>query len=87
MINYIDAMEARRSFGSLMDKAFYQNQYTVIKRAKKPVAAIVSYELVESLARYDKELSRRIRETAAKNNLEYDKALALSLEAVNSLYD
>ncbi len=81
MTTYVDAMEARKSFGTLLDKAYYQNQATVIKRANKPMAVLLPYDFLRAIEIYDQELLASIKKTAAKNNLSYDKAMDLALEA------
>ena len=82
MTTYIDAMEARKSFGSLLDKAFYQNQYTVVKSAGKPMAAVVPFEFLQAVKQYNEELTQRIKASAKRNNLSYSEALDLAQEAV-----
>lgn len=81
MIKYVDALQARRELGALMDRARYCNEYTIIKRANKPVAAIVSVELLEGINRYSQELSDGILASARKNNMDNEAAMKLADEA------
>ena len=78
-------MEARKSFGSLLDKAFYQNEYTAIKRADKTMAVIVPYTLINALETYNKDLTTKILKAAGKTKLTYDEAMKLALEAQKSV--
>ena len=81
MTKYIDAMTLRKSLGETLDKTYYQNQSTVIRKANKPVAAIIPVDLLFSIQSYSKELSKKIRENAKKNNLNYEEGMALANEA------
>ena len=81
MIKYVDALKARRELGTLMDKAQYLDEYTVIKRANKPIAAIVSAQFLEGVMRYGSQLHQMILKTAQDNDLDSDVALALAQEA------
>lgn len=81
MIKYVDALKARRELGMLMDRAQYLNEYTVIKRANKPIAAIVSAEFLEGIVQYDKELIKGILDCARRNKMTDQDALALGNEA------
>ncbi len=49
MIKTIEAMEARRQFGGLLNEAYYGKRATVIRRAGKPLAALVPLEIFEAL--------------------------------------
>lgn len=47
--NTVEAMEARRQFGGLLNEAYYGKRATVIRRAGKPLAALVPLEIFEAL--------------------------------------
>ena len=49
MIKTIEAMEARRQFGGLLNETYYGKKTTVIRRAGKPLAALVPLEIFEAL--------------------------------------
>ena len=49
MIKTIEAMEARRQFGGLLNEAYNGKRATVIRRAGKPLAALVPLEIFEAL--------------------------------------
>ena len=81
MIKYVDALKARRELGTLMDKAQYLNEYTIIKRANKPIAAIVSAEFLESVMAYRQELRDTILKSGQLNKMKAKKALSLATQA------
>ena len=87
MAKELDAMEARRSFGSLLDKAFYQKQFTVIKRANKPMAVLMPYDFLQAIEVYSKELTEKIQTVAKENNLSYEEALELANQATHYVRD
>jgi prevent-host-death family protein len=43
----INAMEARRAFGSILEVVFYRGEQFIIERAGKPMAALVPVSLLE----------------------------------------
>lgn len=49
MIREITAMEARRSFGELLNEVRYGKNSILIKRAGKPIAAIIDINLFEKV--------------------------------------
>lgn len=51
----ITAIEARQRLGQLLDRAHYRSDEFVIKRAGKPMAAVIPMELYERLVRQRKE--------------------------------
>ncbi len=51
MIREITAMEARRSFGELLNEVRYGKNSILIKRAGKPIAAIIDINLFEKINR------------------------------------
>ena len=38
----VSAMEARQKFGELLDQAYHHNDQFIVKRANRPMAAIIS---------------------------------------------
>lgn len=57
MTKTIEAMEARKQFGGLLNEAYYGKRATVIRRAGKPLAALVPLEIFEALTTVaDKEI-------------------------------
>ena len=49
MIREITAMEARRNFGELLNEVRYGKNSILIKRAGKPIAAIVDIDLFKKV--------------------------------------
>jgi len=49
MIREITAMEARRSLGELLNEVRYGGNSILIKRAGKPIAAIININLFEKI--------------------------------------
>ena len=45
----LNAMKARRQFGEVLDKTYYQGRSFLIERAGKPVAAIIPIRLYEAI--------------------------------------
>ena len=43
----INAMQARQSFGKLLEEVFYRGDQFIIERAGKPMAALVPISLLE----------------------------------------
>ena len=49
MIKEISAMELRQKFGELLDGVYYKGDWLIVKRANKPMAAIVPIEAYEQM--------------------------------------
>lgn len=49
MIKNVEALEARRQLGGLLNEAYYGKRTTVIRRAGKPMAALMPMEIFEAL--------------------------------------
>lgn len=49
MIKTVEALEARRKLGELLNEAYYGKRATVIRRAGKPLAVLVPLEIFEAL--------------------------------------
>ena len=49
MIREVTAMEARTSFGELLNEVRYGKNSILIKRAGKPIAAIIDIDLFEKI--------------------------------------
>ena len=49
MIREITAMEARKSLGELLNEVKYGKNSIIIKRAGKPIAAIIDVDLFEKI--------------------------------------
>jgi prevent-host-death family protein len=45
----VDALEARRRFGEILNQARYGKQSIIVKRAGKPMAVIMPVEIYEAL--------------------------------------
>jgi prevent-host-death family protein len=45
----INAMQARQSFGKLLEEVFYRGDQFIIERAGKPMAAVVPLSVLEQL--------------------------------------
>ena len=45
----INAMEARRTFGEILEKAYYKGDQFIIERAGKPMAALVPLSHLQAL--------------------------------------
>jgi len=81
MLKTTDAMTARKSFGALLNQTYYQNQTTIISRANKAMAALISIELLASIHSYSESLKAQIQQVAKKNDLSETAALDLANEA------
>ena len=63
MKHEVSAMEARQRLGELLDQVFYKDDQFIIKRADKPMAAVISmraYELYRKQREKDFEVLDRI---------------------------
>lgn len=49
MVREITAMEARRNFGELLNEVRYGKNSILVKRAGKPIAAIIDINLFEKI--------------------------------------
>lgn len=58
MIHEISAVEARQNFGELLNEVKYKNDSILIKKAGKPIAALITVELFQKTrklrAQFDK---------------------------------
>ena len=61
-----------------MDRAQYLEEYTVIKRANKPIVAIVSANYLEAMSRYREELFAIISKSAEENGMSEEDAMELA---------
>ena len=61
-----------------MDRAQYLEEYTVIKRANKPIAAIVSVKYLEWMEQHRAEFFEIIRKSGEKIGMGYDEATELA---------
>jgi prevent-host-death family protein len=51
----INAMEARRAFGRILEEVFYKGEQYIIERAGKPMAAVVPLSQLEELQNHSGE--------------------------------
>jgi prevent-host-death family protein len=65
MIREISAMEARKNFGELLNEVKYLHDNIIIKKASKPVAALID------IALFDKIIKFRTQFEALTAELEY----------------
>jgi prevent-host-death family protein len=49
MIREITAMEARKNFGELLNEVKYRHDSVLIKKAGKPIAALIDVDLFEKI--------------------------------------
>lgn len=77
----ISALAARKKFGTLIDKSYYLNQCTVVKRANKPMAAIVPVKLLETIEAYGDNLMDKLLSEMKKNKLSTKEAMNLANDA------
>ena len=49
MIREINAMDVRKNFGELLNEVKYRHDSVLIKKAGKPVAALIDVELFEKI--------------------------------------
>jgi prevent-host-death family protein len=49
VIKTVEALEARRQLGTLLNEAYYGKRATVIRRAGQPMAALVPLDIFEAL--------------------------------------
>ncbi len=56
MIREISAMEARKNFGELLNEVRYLHDNIVIKKAGKPVAALIDMALFEKITKFHTQL-------------------------------
>lgn len=73
MTKTIEAMEARRQFGGLLNEAYYGKRTTVIRRAGKPLAALVPLDIFEALTTVADEDIEMYTPTRIKEFLKADK--------------
>lgn len=86
----INAMNLRREFGTLLDRADYRNESFVIERAGKPKAVLVPYSEFEQLQRIRREAREQFFATVdemreAFSDLSEQEINALVEEAVQSV--
>ena len=58
MIKQASAMEVRQNFGEIINEVQYKHSSILVKRGKKPVAAIVNVDLFERIRLMEKEFDR-----------------------------
>lgn len=51
MTKEVSAMELRRKFGELLDGVYYKDDRLIVKRANKPIAAIIPIETYQQFLR------------------------------------
>ena len=58
MIQETSAMNIRQNLGEIINEAQYTHSSFLIKRGKKPVAAIVNIDLFDKIRLFEKEFNR-----------------------------
>jgi prevent-host-death family protein len=79
MIKQASAMEVRQNFGEIINEVQYKHSSILIKRGKKPVAAIVSVDVFERINLMKKEFEKLTNDLkkslSGLNSKELDKVL------------
>ncbi len=88
MLKTINALEARRNLGQLLEEVFYKGDQFVIQRAGKSMAVVISpseYEAYRKQREKDMQVLDRIREKnkGAKSE-EIEKDVQEAIEAVRT---
>lgn len=69
--NTVSAVQARKQFGKLLDKAFYRNESFIVERSGEPRAVIVPLQAYQEMKRKKQEAKARlfsmIDEISARN--------------------
>jgi len=60
MIRQASSMEVRQNFGEIINEVQYKHSSVLVKRGKKPVAAIVNIDLFEKIRSMEKEFDRLV---------------------------
>ena len=60
MIRQASSMEVRQNFGEIINEVQYKHSSVLVKRGKKPVAAIVNIDLFEKIRSMEKEFYRLV---------------------------
>ena len=81
----VSAMEARRRFGELLEGVYYRNDYVMIERNGKPMAAVVPASALRRLDRIASE-ARESFEALRKHTIKLpeDEAMKLAVELVKA---
>lgn len=58
MIREINAMDVRKNFGELLNEVKYRHDSVLIKKAGKPVAALIDVDLFEKIKLLKKQFER-----------------------------
>ena len=86
MVKKLTAMEARQSFGQLLEGAYYKGDQYVIERAGRPMAAVVPLKFLEKYQESKGRLSRLIDKAQARNKGISPRVLELEVrEAVRAV--
>ena len=79
----VNALEARRRLGELLEGVYYRGDEVIIERAGRPMAAVIPMARYESLQRSRDRLLELIEENWAKNkNVSYEELDREVAEAV-----
>lgn len=91
MSKTITAMYARKNFGQILNQTALLKESFVIERAGKPMAAIVSVDVLNSVGvdirRVDDALENLIKKIKGEKSKKLEKAIAEAREAVKRLHD
>lgn len=80
----VSAMEARQKFGELLDEIYYRDEQVIIKRADKPMAALISIQSYQQFLKQRNKDFSVLDRVWAKNpilpeeEVEHDIAVAIS---------
>ena len=84
----VSAMEARQRLGELLDQVFYKEDQFVIKRGRKPMAAVIPMRAYEQFLRQRDEdfavLDRIWSETADVSEEEADREIERAIADVRA---
>jgi prevent-host-death family protein len=85
MEHTIDAVEARRQFGKLLNAVAGKRDRYVVQRDGEAVAAVVPIELYEQWQRSREAFFERMEGAARRANLSESEGMALAREAVEAV--
>ncbi len=84
----ISAMEARKNFGRILEETHYQGNVFVIKRAAKPMAALVPLEQYQQWQLHREEFFAMIDQAQERTSqfpsTELEETIAEAVQAVKS---
>ena len=81
MVKNLSALKVRQNLGRVLDEAYYQGRSVIVKRARKPMAAIIPIDEFLAWQERKTQLSQIIKTAAERINLPEGKALKLAREA------